>query len=68
MIKMYWNYVTYVMALQGRQGGEVYFSHFTQYMPISPHGIGYKQTWYPPDGKIAMINFYKSIPVWYSLI
>ncbi len=18
-------------------------------MPISPHGIGYKQTWYPPD-------------------
>ncbi len=22
---------------------------FTQYMPVSPHGIGYKQTWYPPD-------------------
>ncbi len=19
------------------------------YMPMSPHGIGYKQTWYPPD-------------------
>ncbi len=23
--------------------------HYTQYMPMSPHGIGYKQTWYPPD-------------------
>ncbi len=22
---------------------------FIQYMPMSPHGIGYKQTWYPPD-------------------
>ncbi len=23
--------------------------HFPQYKPMSPHGIGYKQTWYPPD-------------------
>ncbi len=22
---------------------------FTQFIPMSPHGIGYKQTWYPPD-------------------
>ncbi len=22
---------------------------FTQYMPMSPHGIRYKQTWYLPD-------------------
>ncbi len=22
--------------------------HYTQYMPMSPHDIGYKQTWYPP--------------------
>ncbi len=23
--------------------------HFTQYMPMIPHGIGYKQTGYTPD-------------------
>ncbi len=23
--------------------------HFTQYMWMSPHVIGYKKTWYPPD-------------------
>ncbi len=23
--------------------------HFTQNVPMSSHGIGYKQTWYPPD-------------------
>ncbi len=22
---------------------------FTQYIPMSPNGIGYKQTWYPSD-------------------
>ncbi len=31
-----------------------YFTHQIEnnrikYMPMSPHGIGYKQTWYPPD-------------------
>ncbi len=36
---------------------------FTQYMPMSPNGIGYKQTWYPPDIKIVMGNFYKIILV-----
>ncbi len=23
--------------------------HFAQYMPISPHGSGYKQTYFSPD-------------------
>ncbi len=23
--------------------------HFTEYMPMSAHGIGSKQTWYAPD-------------------
>ncbi len=28
---------------------EFYCLHFTLYMPLSPHSISYKQTWYPPD-------------------
>ncbi len=27
----------------------VFVLHFTQYMPMSSHGIGYKHTWHPPD-------------------
>ncbi len=32
---------------------------------MSPYGIGYKQTWYPPDVEIVTRNFYKIILVYY---